>query len=397
MSIPSDYLARFQKQLDNLQELVSRSTATTSGDFNKKVVEKIGSINKKLAILMEQAQRIVSIVAQLKESINSENREYATNKDEIQNLREKLNELNQENQALQGQVTNITTGHGKISDELNKEIQTKNLKINELTQKMEQLEKELMNQQKIQGEFTAKDEQKIKQIQDLNLKIDQLTQLVSEKETQLVQLNEKMLQDIREKQIEIDQLRSASGNVSGEIEQLKNENKALVEKITYSTDVIMTAINKLEEIRIGNNNPQNLKDIDEKIEEINKFIDKITSILTGASSSDSGAPQPQQSQFLKRSKQAGVIPVRNNTEMLREKAEKYDSGDQNVLLKNIKRNIGGKKHKMRGGFIANYDMKKNRKSRKSSTSTSSYSSKSRIGKRTKKNKHSSKRSSGFYF
>ena len=389
MSIPSDYLARFQKQLDNLQELVSRSTATTSGDFNKKVVEKIGSINKKLAILMEQAQRIVSIVAQLKESINSENREYATNKDEIQNLREKLNELNQENQALQGQVTNITTGHGKISDELNKEIQTKNLKINELTQKMEQLEKELMNQQKIQGEFTAKDEQKIKQIQDLNLKIDQLTQLVSEKETQLVQLNEKMLQDIREKQIEIDQLRSASGNVSGEIEQLKNENKALVEKITYSTDVIMTAINKLEEIRIGNNNPQNLKDIDEKIEEINKFIDKITSILTGASSSDSGAPQPQ-SQFLKRSKQAGVIPVQNNTEMLRRKAESYDDDQE-------RRKTGGKKHKMRGGFIANYDMKKNRKSRKSSTSTSSYSSKSRIGKRTKKNKHSSKRSSGFYF
>ncbi len=348
-NIPSDYLADLDSGLLRLRNFVNQTNKMTSGDFNKTIIEKIGSIDQKLVILRQQALIIVARVKELKERIDNDNRNYTTNKDELQKLKQEMETLTQEKGALQGEITRITTGQSSAAAELNNQIQEKNSKIEELTQEMEKREKKFMDQQKKQSEdFTAKDEQKLQQIQELNQQIEQAKQVVLEREAKLAQLNDQMVQAIQQKQSEINELRSVTGNVSQEMEQLKNENKMLIEKIIYSSNVISRALNVLEEIR-RKSNTSNFDDIDKKIKDTNAVIDDITAILTGETSVAENTPQ----------------------------------------------NIGGKRRKkMRGGFIANYDMNKNRKSRK--TSTNSRSSSSLRSNKKKSRKHK-KRSSGFGF
>jgi DNA repair exonuclease SbcCD ATPase subunit len=246
---------------------------------------------------------------------------------------------------------------------------------------MSEKENEFLNQQKTQGEeFNAKDAKKLEQIQQLGKQIEQLKQSVTDKEAQLSQLTKKMADAIQAKQTEIDELRENSGGVNGELLKLQDENKMLIKKIIDSTNIIVNALNALEEIR-KRNNPENLADIDAKIAETNAIIDEISGILTNDSTqtNDNLPPPPGQGGPSTPRKGGPLTPGQGGP------LEPFHTGVQEY------------KKKRRGGFFANYDVDKNRKSRKSSTRNSSSYSKSKKSKKTRKQKKRRSSRSSFRF
>ena len=355
-----NYLENLENGLARLRQMVNDSNK--SENFNQKVIEKIKTIDVRLAVLREQAINIVNLVKQLKSNISENSAELSSNKKIIQTLDEKILAVNQEKESLNAEIARLTSGQSDAATELNAQIQRQEATIKELTQKMSEKENEFLNQQKMQGEdFNAKDAQKLQQIQELGQQIEQLEKSVTEKEAQLSQLNQEMADAIREKQNVIDILRESSGGVNAELSKLREENKMLIDKIITSTNVIANALKALEEIR---SNPD-LADIDAKIAQTNAIIEEITGILTG-----SGAPV---------SSVEGESPA--------------NDGDFREV------GTGGyKRGKKRGGFFANYDVDKNRKSRKSSTrNSSSYSNKSKKSKKTRKQKKRRSSRSSFRF
>jgi chromosome segregation ATPase len=367
-----NYLDNLEQGLNKLRELVDNSK-TNSGDFNQKVIAKIRTIDDRLALLREQVVKIVDLVNQLRLSIKTNTLDVDANKEEIQRLTQQIAELNQEKETLNAEIARLSSGQSEASAELTKQIQSQEAKILELTQKMEQREAQILEQQKIrEGEFSTKEAANLQKIQELGQQIEEMKLSVAEKENQLAQINQQMAQSIQEKQNEIDQLRAASGGVNEEMVRLQNENKQLIAKIIDSTNVIVAAVNALDEIR-NQTNPENLPEIDAKIAETNKIVDELTDILTGASSGNGPSqPQPQ--------------PQPQQQQQPQSRREDYYSGTKNSNKK--------------GGFFANFDVEKNRKSRKSSNrsssrssrssrSSSSRSKKSKRGKKTRKQKRRS--------
>jgi DNA repair exonuclease SbcCD ATPase subunit len=243
-----NYLENLDNGLARLQQMVNDSNK--SENFNQNIIGKIKGIDEKLLVLKQQANQIVNLVKQLKTSITNESLEFASNKEQIERLNQQILALNQEKETLNAEIARLTSGQSDAASELNAQIQRQEAKIQELIQKMEQRESEFLNQQKMQGEeFNAKDAKKLEQIQKMGQQIEELKQSATEKEAQLSQLTKEMGDAIREKQSVIDILRESSGGVNDELSKLRDENKMLIKKIIDSTNIIVNALNALEEIR----------------------------------------------------------------------------------------------------------------------------------------------------
>jgi chromosome segregation ATPase len=147
MDPQGNYLENLENGLARLRQMVNDSNQ--SGNFNQKIIEKIKSIDQKLAVLKDQAIKIVNLVKQLKSNISENSAEFASNKEQIQRLNEQILALNQEKESLNAEIARLTSGQSDAASELNAQIQRQEAQIQELTQKMGEKENEFLDQQKI--------------------------------------------------------------------------------------------------------------------------------------------------------------------------------------------------------------------------------------------------------
>ncbi len=420
MSNP-DFLANFDESLKNLQGLVE-NRAQTSGEYNDMVLSKIRSIDEKLGMLRDKAKEVAELVKKLKGYLRDKGGELKQNRLQIKQLTDDLGRIEREKAELQQEIQNLTSKSGADVQQIQQQLDQARAEIDRLNKQIEDREREVLNQQQMQGEeLNAKNQEQLQQhsqeIAALNQQIEALNGQVQQKENEMQQLMENTRKATNQHLEEIEGLKTGSQDVNNKINELNQQNNALVQKIIDATNIINVALREMAVLKDRNRN-QNSAAIDAKIAETNQLIQEIYDILNGSS----GDVPPENFEvgdvYERPETGENGVPTIELNPMTSEQRRFVGRPREEIIQQYRGRNPlvprGGKKtkknkkygmKKMKGGFIAIYDNTKSRTKTKttkkakkvyssSSSSSRKSSASSKSSRATRKTTHKKKTSSG---
>jgi chromosome segregation ATPase len=376
MSNP-DFLTNFDESLKNLQGLVE-NRAQTSGEYNDMVLSKIRTIDEKLGMLRDKAKEVAELVKRLKGYLRDKGGDLKQNRLQIKQLTDDLGRIEREKAELQQEIQNLTSKSGADVQQIQQQLDQARAEIDRLNKQVEDREREVLNQQQMQGEeLNAKNQEQLQQhsqeIAALNQQIEALNGQVQQKENEMQQLIENTRKATDQHLEEIEGLKMGSQDVNSKINELTQQNNALVQKIIDATNIINVALREMVVLKDRNRN-QNSAAIDAKIAETNQLIQEIYDILNGSSgdvppenfevgdvyerpeTGENGGPSielnpmtSEQRRFVGRPREELMANYKNPRNPLVPRGGKKTKKNKKYGMK-----------KMNGGFIAIYDNTKSR-------------------------------------
>jgi chromosome segregation ATPase len=252
----AEQINRMKTTLDGLQGQVSNNTSSIS-DKDKKIAE----LTQRIAQLESEKQQIAQQLANFQKQCNDEKLalQQKINSDEgqIRKLMEDNEAMKKQNDALTAELTN----KGDLPAQHAQQIKSQ---TEEFQKQMSQLQQE--NQSKI-DELMA-------QIKDCDDKMLELQKQLKEKTDEAAAHAQSVTDTQNQGQTQIAQLNK-------QINDLKQENADLIQRIVAATQAIMQASDNLEKLANTVPNQQSEQYINKIFAEIEQSIQNISSIIQG--------------------------------------------------------------------------------------------------------------------
>lgn len=298
MSQP-DFLTEFQTSMDKLTQF---NDAILQNVENRKqssniVVERLVEINKKIQGLAGKINELKNLIGNLQNKVTSNASGVSNKEAEIDELTDKVQQLETEKQEAQQQLETLTQQTTQESKDKQANINALESKIQQLTAdnntlktQSESLTQELSGKGDLEGKHAeaikSQTESAKKQIaaltQDNINKIQELTTQINEKEVSIKELQENLQKAQQAAAGHVDSIEKTKGEtttqidtLNQQIQELKTQNDILKQKIMDATIVINDVTKNLDKLTNKDIDEQNMAPINNAFAEIDKSIQAI--------------------------------------------------------------------------------------------------------------------------